>query len=53
VVGLAIASLAHGLYDFLLLAAPSWVRPLPALIVLTIWIWRMRLVQKLQRQQIT
>lgn len=51
--GLAVAALAHGLYDFLLLAAPAWVRPLPALIVLTIWIWRMRLVQRLQRQQIS
>lgn len=48
-VGLAVAALAHGLYDFLLLAAPPWVRPLPALIVLTIWIWRMRLVRKLQQ----
>jgi RsiW-degrading membrane proteinase PrsW (M82 family) len=52
-IGLAVAALAHGLYDFLLLATPSWLRPLPALIVLAIWVWRMRLVQKLQRQQIT
>jgi RsiW-degrading membrane proteinase PrsW (M82 family) len=53
VLGLSVAALAHGLYDFLLLAAPPWVRPIPALIVLGIWIWRMRLVRRLQRQQIT
>jgi RsiW-degrading membrane proteinase PrsW (M82 family) len=49
--GLSVAALAHGLYDFLLLAAPPWVRPIPALIVLAIWIWRMRLVRRLQRQE--
>jgi RsiW-degrading membrane proteinase PrsW (M82 family) len=50
---LVVAALAHGLYDFLLLAAKPWVRPVPALIILAIWIWRMRLVRGLQREQFT
>lgn len=45
-VGLSISAVAHGLYDFLLLAAPPIVRPVPALIILAIWIWRMRLIAR-------
>jgi RsiW-degrading membrane proteinase PrsW (M82 family) len=51
--GLGVAAAAHGLYDFVLLAARPWVRPVPALIVLAIWVWRMRLVRRLQRAQST
>jgi RsiW-degrading membrane proteinase PrsW (M82 family) len=48
-IALAVSAAAHGLYDFVLLAARPWVRPVPALIVLAIWVWRMRLVRRLQR----
>ena len=49
-VGLAVAAGAHGVYDYLILAAPPVVRPVPALIILGIWIWRMRLIRRLNRE---
>jgi RsiW-degrading membrane proteinase PrsW (M82 family) len=49
-IGLAVAAIAHGVYDFLILATHPFVRPLPALIVLGIWIWRMRLTGRLDRR---
>jgi RsiW-degrading membrane proteinase PrsW (M82 family) len=42
-IGLVVASLLHGLYDFLALSVSPWVRPGAALIILCIWVWRLRL----------
>ncbi len=47
--GLALAALAHGLYDFITIGLPAWVRPVSALLILGVWIWRMRLIRRLQR----
>jgi RsiW-degrading membrane proteinase PrsW (M82 family) len=49
-IGLGVAALAHGVYDFLILAAHPFVRPVPALIVLGIWVWRIRLIGSLNRR---
>jgi hypothetical protein len=39
----------HGLYDFVVLAFPE-VLPLSALLILAIWLWRMRLIAQLHQQ---
>jgi RsiW-degrading membrane proteinase PrsW (M82 family) len=48
VLGVALAALLHGLYDFLALSVSVWLRPAAALLILTIWIWRMRLFRSVQ-----
>lgn len=47
--GLTLSALLHGLYDFLVLSVSPWLRPAAALIILLIWIWRMRLFRGVQR----
>jgi RsiW-degrading membrane proteinase PrsW (M82 family) len=46
---LVAAALIHGVYDYLVLASEAWLRPATALIVLALWIWRMKRVRQLQR----
>ena len=45
--GLAIAASLHGLYDFLTIAGPAWLRLLGALLILAIWAWRRHLIATL------
>jgi RsiW-degrading membrane proteinase PrsW (M82 family) len=47
--GLALSALLHGLYDFLALSVSPWIRPTAALLILVIWIWRMRLFRRAQQ----
>ena len=49
-IGLGVAALIHGVYDFLVLATHPFVRPATAGIVLVIWIWRMRLIRRLHEE---
>jgi RsiW-degrading membrane proteinase PrsW (M82 family) len=49
-VGLAIAAVLHGLYDFVIVGAPAYYRPLSAAIILAIWIWRMRAIRDLHAE---
>ena len=42
--GLAIAAGLHGIYDFLVIAKPQSALPLAALFILTIWLWRLKLM---------
>lgn len=52
--GLALAILAHGLYDFgAILNLSVWVHIVPPAIILIIWIWRLLLVEKLQHHHIS
>ena len=44
---LALAALAHGSYDFVVIALPLSALPLSALLILVIWLWRMRLIRAL------
>jgi RsiW-degrading membrane proteinase PrsW (M82 family) len=46
--GLALASLLHGLYDFLALSVSPWIRPSAALVVLVIWTWRIWQFEKVR-----
>ena len=47
---LGLAALAHGIYDFMVIALPLSALPLSALLILAIWLWRMRLIRNLHRQ---
>jgi len=47
--GLAVAAFLHGLYDFIMIGLPSWCRPVSALLILAIWIWRMFLIRQLTK----
>ena len=49
--GLGIASLAHGCFDFLTIGLPAWWRVLAAALVLTVWLWRMRLIRTLHQRR--
>lgn len=44
----AVAAALHGTYDFLVLSEPWFALPLSAVLMLTIWIWRMLLIRGLQ-----
>lgn len=46
--GLALAALAHGLYDFAALGLGRWVHIAPPAVILTLWIWRLHLIRRLQ-----
>lgn len=43
--GTAIAAGLHGIYDFIVLLNPRGALPIAALIILGIWVWRMRLMR--------
>lgn len=47
---LGLAVLLHGLYDFMVIALPLSALPLSALLILTIWLWRMHLIRDLHRR---
>ncbi|MBT8080039.1 MAG: PrsW family intramembrane metalloprotease [Gammaproteobacteria bacterium] len=44
-----VSALLHGLYDFVVLAFPEAL-PVSALLILSIWLWRMRVITRLQAQ---
>ena len=48
---LAVSALAHGIYDFVAVGAHVAFRPVTAVIILGIWIWRMRTVRRLHAEQ--
>jgi RsiW-degrading membrane proteinase PrsW (M82 family) len=47
---LGLAALAHGVYDFIVIALPLSALPLSALLILAIWMWRMHLIRDLHRR---
>lgn len=47
---LGLAALAHGVYDFMVIALPLSALPLSALLILAIWLWRMHLIRDLHRR---
>ncbi len=49
VMGLAMAALVHGLYDFVAIGLSEWVRLAPPVIILIIWTWRMYLIRRLHQ----
>lgn len=49
-VGLGIAAALHGIYDFMVLLQPYSALPFAALLIVALWIWRLRLMRRLHRQ---
>ncbi len=47
---LGLAALIHGIYDFIVIALPVAALPSSALLILAVWLWRMRLIRDLQRK---
>jgi len=48
--GLLLASVMHGIYDFLLITGAVWLRPLAGMLILAVWVWRMHLIRRLNRR---
>jgi RsiW-degrading membrane proteinase PrsW (M82 family) len=49
-IGFGIAAALHGIYDFMVLLQPYSALPCAALLVVAVWIWRLRLMRRLHRQ---
>jgi RsiW-degrading membrane proteinase PrsW (M82 family) len=48
--GVALAALVHGLYDFVVIGLPDWMSIGVPVIILSVWVWRMRLIEGLRAQ---
>lgn len=48
VAGLLIAAALHGLYDFVAIPSPRNSLPVAALLIASIWVWRLRLMRAMQ-----
>jgi len=44
---LALTAVLHGIYDFAVIASPGMALPATALLIVLIWIWRLRLIRDL------
>jgi RsiW-degrading membrane proteinase PrsW (M82 family) len=53
VAGFALAAALHGLYDFLVLLQPISALPLAAVLIIAIWVWRLRVLRRLHRDAVT
>jgi RsiW-degrading membrane proteinase PrsW (M82 family) len=49
VIGLILAALAHGLYNFVVIGFLHWIYIVSPLIILIIWLWRLYLIEKLHQ----
>lgn len=49
VVWLAVSALLHGIYDFIVLGFPSPVLVVAALVIVSVWIWRLAVIRRLAR----
>lgn len=47
--GYAIAAVLHGLYDFIVIMKPRNALPVAALLILVIWLWRLKLMHELHK----
>ena len=43
----AVAALLHGLYDFIVILNPRFALPVAALMIVAIWLWRLRVLRSL------
>ena len=51
-IGFAISAGLHGLYDFLVLLEPVYALPIAAILIISIWIWRLYLMRRMERKAI-
>jgi len=47
---LAATAVLHGVYDYIAIALPATALPVSAMLILGIWVWRLRLIRNLHRQ---
>jgi RsiW-degrading membrane proteinase PrsW (M82 family) len=52
VLGFLLAAGLHGLYDYLVLRHPVSALPIAAAMIAAIWIWRLRLMQRLHEDAV-
>ena len=52
IVGFLLSALLHGFYDFLVLQNPTSALPLAAILIISIWIWRLVLMRRLHRNAV-
>lgn len=50
--GFALAAALHGIYDFLVLLQPIAALPMAAMLIIAIWIWRLRVLRRLHRDAV-
>jgi protease PrsW len=50
--GFAIASVLHGIYNFIVLLNPVWALPVASGGILVLWIWRLKLMRTLHRDAV-
>jgi RsiW-degrading membrane proteinase PrsW (M82 family) len=51
-VGFLLSALLHGFYDFLVLLNPTAALPLAAVLIVSIWIWRLILMRRLHQNAV-
>lgn len=51
-IGFTISAGLHGLYDFLVLLEPVYALPIAAILIISIWIWRLYLMRRMERKAI-
>ena len=50
--GFALSAVLHGIYDFLVLLKPVTALPAAALMIVGIWVWRLRLMKRLHEDAV-
>jgi RsiW-degrading membrane proteinase PrsW (M82 family) len=50
IAGLAVAAILHGIYDFIVILNPHNSLPLAAVLIISVWLWRLRLMRKMHEQ---
>lgn len=48
--GFLLSAFLHGIYDFLVLLNPVFALPIAAALIIAIWIWRLKLLRRMQRE---
>lgn len=48
--GLLVAAVIHGIYDFIVILNPGNALPLAGLLIAAVWLWRLRVLQRLRRE---
>ncbi len=50
IVSTATAAILHGIYDFVVILNPRFALPVAALMIVAIWLWRLRVLRSLHRE---
>ena len=46
---LAVAAGLHGLYDFVVILNANFALPIAALLILTLWVWRLKVLRAMHK----